>query len=200
LALFDIFGVTRMVDKAMTDDRAAATAATASKMDDTAYKQALVKAAMSNAHLQRARAKHAIQQADTVLLAREKRLLKAREQREALEQLAAAQRSKDQSQATAMQREIDHTISHAVRDAEQDLARNTPKRPSKHTVQQWAAAATAAARGDTPALHAFCNKQGDSRGCVKALRRHGASKKPCDPEMPGYFACLGVQSTGGTLG
>jgi len=188
-----------MVDKATMDDKAAGLKRSATQKDEAAYNKALIKAATSNADLQRARAKKAHRQADALLLAKETHLLKARERREALEQLAAARRTKEENTALSLQRNIDKTITSAVNDAQHDLATKTPKRPSKSTVMHWASAAKAAVKGDTRTVHAFCNKQGDSQDCVEALTRQAAAKKPCNPEMPGYYSCLGVKSTGGTL-
>jgi len=184
----------KLVDSAIKDDTQAAEKRSAVKKDDAAYKEALIEAAQANTAYSREKAKLKQRAAEAALLKKEKGLLKARERREALER-------KNEAKATALQREIDATISRAVKSAKRDLAgKKTPSKPAKGVVLKWAAAAEAAKRGDTRAVHSFCNSQADSQSCAKALLRHGTSKKPCNPEMAGYFRCLGVEDTGGTLG
>lgn len=183
----------KLADAAIKDDSKAAAKKAAATSDDAAYKQALVEAAQDHAKYQRQRAKLQQRAAEAVLLKKEKALLKAREKREALERSTEAK-------ATALQQEIDATISRAAKSAKRDLARKEASaKPTKGVVLKWAAAAKAAKRGDTHAVDSFCNTQADSKGCKKTLLRHAASKKPCDPEMAGYFRCLGVEDTGGTL-
>ena len=100
------------------------------------------------------------------------------------------------------------------------VARVAPASPGSGTVLTWAGAATAAERGDMHTVKAFCQSQSESTGCMTALTAHehharglgsasGQNKRgaaqgrvhlPCDPQKPGYFKCLGIHSTGGTLG
>jgi len=191
-----------LADSAIEDDSKAAAKRAAWQKDEAAYKQALVAAAQSHASLRRAEAKLHKRKTEGVLLVKEKALLKARERREALQRVATARRDTADAADRSLQRKIDSTIAHALADAKRELARKAharSKTPSKAVVMQWAAAAKAAKRGDSGAVHAFCSAQAHSKDCVSVLQHHAASKKPCNPEKPGYFQCLGVENTGGTL-
>jgi len=191
-----------LADSAIKDDSMAAAKRVAWQKDEAAYHQALVKAAKSNSDIKGAEAKKESIDAIATLLQKEKALLKAREHREALQRLAKSRHDKLVALDEALQHKLDSTIESALKDAKRALARKNTQnssKPIKAVVMQWAAAAKAAKRGDTGVVHAFCSAQADSKDCVSALKRHAASKKPCSPLNPGYFQCLGIKDTGGTL-
>ncbi len=190
-----------LADSAIEDDSMTAAKRAAWQKDEAAYHEALIKAAKSNSDIKGAEAKKESIEAMATLLQKEKALLKAREHREALQRLAKSRHDKLVALDEALQHKLDSTIANALKDAKRALAKKNTQnsKPSKAVVMQWAAAAKAAKRGDTGAVHAFCSEQADSKACVSALKRHAASKKPCSPLNPGYFQCLGVKDTGGTL-
>ena len=186
-----------LVDLALKNDQKAAAEKKATEKEEAAYKQALVKAVHYDTKLEQEKSKIAVRKSEAEVLKKEKALLRAREHREALERLAEARRKKED----ALQKDIDASIARGLRAAKSVLN----KVPSKDVARSWAAALKAAVKGDNHSVAKFCSTQTARKDCVRMLFQHAhaqhrSAKKPCNAELPGYFRCIGVTDTGGTLG
>ena len=216
-----------LAGKALADDEIADAKRKAAEQDEEAYKQALISAGKAHLEAKREKVQIAQRAAALTLLKKAKAVLKAREQREQREKLVQQAREKSEAEKRkimAMQHKLDVTIAAAEKEALSDLRKNAhaevsfkvPLKMSKTSALAWAHAADAAARGDSHAVITFCRTQAHSRACMESLARHRASggkratragstghgghARACNAAEPGYFECLGVHDTGGTLG